>query len=691
MAPLRAERRDPPRGALLLDFGAGSVIRGRYEIRGYQFNEALPPLLFLGGPVSAVPEAKTAELFGDKRERDIEVESCRVFATTGANQGIVTDEGAGGAIDQADTQTGCQRVNNGTDWIEADRIERSLILKGDSITGPALVVEDATSAWVPKGWRGVADASGCLVLRRDEGSGSRPGVRSTTMGREIVVHRLDAIAENMGEALRRLAVSTNVKERQDFSCGVLDREGRLIASAPHIPVHLGALGACVRGVIDALGPLQPGDAAVTNHPAFGGSHLPDITVVQGVHDESGLLGYVASRAHHAEIGGIAPGSMPIGATSLGEEGVVFEPTYLVRAADGCWDEIEARLKAGLYPSRAVSDNLADLQAAVAAGLSATRELGALMAGEGRERVERAASWILEHSAILVNEAIKRMESLPATAIERLDQGDEIRVEISRDGDELVVDFTGTAAQRDDNLNAPIAVTRSAVAYVLRLLLGRPVPLNDGLLSCVRVHVRDGTILNPVFADDPTQCPPVAAGNVEISQRVVEALVRALGLSAGSQGTMNNVLLGNERFGYYETLAGGCGAGPGFHGASAVHSHMSNTAITDPEILEHRYPIRIERFAIRTESGGNGKWRGGDGVVRELRALQSMTATVIGQRRVEGAPGGEGGKDGAPACQRVVRSNGDEEPLDSSASAELSVGDRLVIQTPGGGGWGESPS
>ncbi len=635
---------------------------------------------------------KWGELFGDHREREIEVESCRVIAWVAAEALSIGGRAGQGEVEPSPKLArGKQRVHDGRSWGEIELIERSALSEGEAFEGPVLIVEDATTTWVAKGWRGQVDDAGCLVLRRAESGQALRRARSVAMDREIIVHRLDAIAENMGEALRRMAVSTNVKERRDFSCGVLDPAGRLIASAPHIPVHLGALGVCVRGVIDALGPLGVGGAALTNHPAFGGSHLPDITVVQGVHNGRGeLLGYVASRAHHAEIGGIAPGSMPVNATCLADEGIVFEPTYLVRGGAGCWADIEAHLRATSHPSRAVEDNLADLRAAVAAGRIAGRELAAL-AADGGDRIEQASDWILAHSTTLVREAIERLESLPAMATERLDQGEELHVEITRAEDGLVVDFAGTSAQRHDNLNAPLAVTRSAVAYVMRLLLGRDVPLNDGLLGAVEIKVPEGSILNPIFTPDPAQCPAVAAGNVEISQRVVEVLVRALGLCAGSQGTMNNVLLGSDRFGYYETIAGGCGAGPGFDGASAVHSHMTNTAITDPEIMEHRYPVRVERFEIRRGSGGAGRRQGGDGIVRELRALDPMTVTVIGQRRVEGAPGGEGGMDGAPARQRIVRSNGDEEALESSASAELSVGDRLVIQTPGGGGWGEPAS
>ncbi len=509
---------------------------------------------------------------------------------------------------------------------------------------------------------------------------------------ELFTHRFAALARGMGERLRRTAVSTNVKERLDFSCALLDPRGRLVVNAPHIPVHLGALGLCVRAVAAAL-PLGHGDVAVTNHPAFGGSHLPDVTVITPVHAAdrtADLIGYVASRAHHAELGGTRPGSMPPDARTLAEEGVVIAPRHLVRGGVPLWDEVTALLREGPWPSRAVDENLADLAAAMAANHHGAETLRRLVADHGRPRVAAAMTALRARAAAQLRGALRRLGDGRREAEQRLDDGARLRVAFEVRGERLRVDFTGSSPVHPGNLNATPAVVRAVVLYVLRLLVAEPLPLNEGLLEPVELVIPEG-MLNPRFPDDPSLAPAVVGGNVETSQRLVDTLIAALGLAACSQGTMNNVLFGDGKFGYYETVCGGCGAGPGFAGASAVHSHMTNTRITDPEVLEHRFPVRLERFAVRRGSGGDGAFRGGDGTVRELTFLAPVSLSVVTQHRVEAPFGGGGGGAGARGRQRLLRASGAVEELASVDGREVEAGDRLVLETPGGGGWGPTPA
>ncbi len=505
---------------------------------------------------------------------------------------------------------------------------------------------------------------------------------------ELFSNRFSAIAREMGEVLRRTALSTNVKERLDFSCAVLDPEGRLVVNAPHIPVHLGALGACVRQVTAAL-PCEPGDVVLTNHPGFGGSHLPDVTVITPVHDEDEeLLGYVANRAHHAEIGGTRPGSMPPDAASLGEEGVVIPPTYLIRRGEPCWDLVQHLLEDAPWPSRSVAENLADLRAAQASNHRGARALRGLASTYGTGEVRAHMAGLYARAAATATRALEARRGR-YSASERLDDGGLIHVRIEVGEGRARFDFAGTSPVRPGNLNAPRSVTRSAVLYVLRLLIDEPLPLNEGLLEPVTIDIPTG-MLNPEFGEDEMNCPAVVGGNVETSQRVVDTLIKALGLAACSQGTMNNTLFGTARFGYYETVCGGCGAGPGFDGASAVHSHMTNTRITDPEVLEQRYPVRLERFAIRQGSGGVGEYRGGDGVVRELVFLEPMALSMLTQHRAFGPFGARGGNDGLPGRQRLIRRDGSVDELAWAAQEDVEPGDRLILETPGGGGWGAPP-
>lgn len=552
--------------------------------------------------------------------------------------------------------------------------------------GPALMQDEFSTLVVEAGWESFELAGfGHIVKRLPGASVSDAEMESTVFSRELVRHRLHSIVSEMGALLCRTSISTNIRERLDFSCALLDAHGRLVSSAPHIPVHLGALGVCVREVARLI-PLKPGDTVVTNHPAHGGSHLPDVTLVTPVFSEAGiLLGYVANRAHHAELGGQTPGSMPATARCLAEEGVVIAPRHLVRQGVSCFDDVAAHLAGGTFPTRNLADNLADLHAQLAANLQGAAALQAL-AAETRPSLEVVLSQILAHSAAVMREQIARAPE--GAACQTLDDGSVIQVALRKESGRLLVDFTGTSATHPGNLNATTAIIRSALLYVLRLWLQEDLPLNEGLLEPVDVILPPGTLLNPRFTGDPAQDPAVVGGNVEVSQRLVDTLLLALGLQACSQGTMNNFLFGGAGFGYYETIAGGTGAGPVGPGADAIHSHMTNTAITDPEILELRYPVRLRQFSIRRGSGGTGKWCGGNGVVREFEFLAPLTLSLLTQHRTSGPYGMHGGAEGAPGRQTLLRPGQATEQLPPSISMPVVPGDRLRLETPGGGGWGQ---
>ncbi len=505
---------------------------------------------------------------------------------------------------------------------------------------------------------------------------------------ELFANRLMGVAGEMGEMLRRMSLSTNVKERLDFSCAVLDREGCLLVNAPHIPVHLGALGECARTVARTM-TLRKGDVVVTNHPGYGGSHLPDVTFLSPVFSGSPerLCGYVANRAHHAELGGVLPGSMPPTARNLEEEGVVLEPMRIMEAGSPRWDRLEAALRESRYPSRAVEENLADARAAVASLRRGESLIHDLLAEHGEAVYAERAATVRSSAARRMRVALAKLPDGHHEACELLDDGTRLQVCVSKTGEEARIDFSGTGDVHPRNLNATPAIVTSAVLYVLRLVLDEDLPLNEGLLEPIELVVPTGILSPPFDLDDPSRCPAVVGGNVETSQRVVDVLLKAFGLAACSQGTMNNVVFGNDGFGYYETIAGGAGATHRRAGADAVHSHMTNTRITDPEILEQRYPVRLESFRVRRGSGGSGRHRGGDGVVRELYFTEPVELSVLTQHRAQQPYGLEGGEPGASGRQWVERPDGSIRQLSSIDTTPVEAGGRLVIETPGGGGWG----
>jgi len=633
-----------------------------------------------GVDVRTTFESAYGALYGHRPEdRPIELESIRVAASSSPERDRSIDDASRDHDAVATAKLG-----------KLPAYDRSVLRAGARFDGPAVVLERRSATMVEEGWSVTVLGGGALSLEQREQPGdAEESARPESIRLELFTQRFTNLVQEMGERLERTAVSTNVKERLDFSCALLDPQGSLVVNAPHIPVHLGALGLCVRRLKETI-PLRPGDVAVTNHPRYGGSHLPDITVVTPVFadEEAGrLLGYLASRAHHAEIGGIRPGSMPPAATNLAEEGKVISPTYLVEQGRPCWEAIRELFLDGPYPTRNVEDNLADLRAAAAANHAGAIALRRLAASHGAETVLHYMDR-LEHMAdARIRAALTRLDDGVYQAEERLDDGSPLRVRIDLEGDRAHIDFTGSSDVHPGNLNATPAIVRSAVIYVLRLLLREPLPLNEGLLRAVTIELPPG-LLNPDFPEDPASAPAVVGGNVETSQRLVDTLIKALELAACSQGTMNNLIFGNAGFGYYETLGGGCGAGPDYDGASAVHSHMTNTRITDPEILEHRYPVRVERFGVRAQSGGAGRRRGGDGIVREVLFLEDSELSLLTQHRVEAPYGMAGGKPGARGRQYVVRADGETLELDSVDGCSMRAGDRLIVETPGGGGYGE---
>ncbi|WP_437321690.1 hydantoinase B/oxoprolinase family protein [Sorangium sp. So ce385] len=581
---------------------------------------------------------------------------------------------------------------------DAALYRRERLGRGAVIDGPAIVAEANATTVVEPGWQAEITALGHMTLTR---VAPRPERRA--VGTEVDPVMLEVfnnlfmnIAEQMGLRLQNTAHSVNIKERLDFSCALFDAEGHLIANAPHMPVHLGSMGESIRTVIARNPGMKPGNVYVLNDPYHGGTHLPDVTVVTPVWDDPGAraLFYVASRGHHADIGGITPGSMPPFSRTIEEEGVLLDNVKLVEAGRLREAEILAALGSGPYPARNPRQNLADLRAQIAANEKGAQELSAMVAQFGLETVHAYMKHVQDNAEESVRLAIARLD--PALLRDGrftlpLDNGATIAVSvrIDRARRSAVVDFTGTSAQLDNNFNAPRAVTMAAVLYVFRTLVDDDIPLNAGCLKPIEVIVPEGSMLSPR--------PPAAvvAGNVEVSTCVTNALYGALGVLASSQPTMNNFTFGNDRVQYYETISGGSGAGielgaggaRGFPGTSVVQTHMTNSRLTDPEVLEHRFPVRIDRYEIRAGSGGAGRFPGGDGGTRAVRFLEPMTASILSNGRSTAAFGLAGGGAGAPGRNVVVRADGSTEVLPHIGSVEMGIGDVFVIETPGGGGYG----
>ncbi len=557
---------------------------------------------------------------------------------------------------------------------------RKQLTCNSEIRGPALILDATSTIALDEGF--VATLSkGNRLLLVDE----RPAIKEATQDNtgpdpirlEVFGNLFMSIAVQMGKALRDTSVSTNIRERLDFSCAVFDARGGLVANAPHIPVHLGAMGESIRGILDLHPAPAPGSVFASNDPSLGGSHLPDITVVTPIHDAHGtLLFFTASRGHHADVGGITPGSMPPFSHHLREEGIVLRARQIV--AEGVFDEqgVASAFAAGSHPARCIADNLADLTAQIAANQCGAGMLAELLDSHGSNLVLAYMGHVQGNAADQVAASITALADGEHRFADAMDDGTTIQVCVQVTGSGMRIDFEGTGAQVAGNTNAPRAITVAAVMYVLRCLVGTAIPLNSGCLRSVELRIPDGSILSP----GPGAA--VVAGNVETSQRVVDVLLGALGLSAASQGTMNNLTFGDESFGYYETIAGGAGATQNADGASGVHTHMTNTRITDPEVLESRFPIRLWEFSLRPNSGGAGRKRGGDGVVRELEALAPLEVSIISERR-DRAPFGLAG--GSPGLRGHNTLDGQE--LGGKTSFVMQIGERLRIETPGGGGFG----
>lgn len=616
--------------------------------------------------------------------RVIEVESIRVVAST------VKEEQASSkseAVKHSDP-AGFQKIRFQGESCSSPVYVREQLAPGQSIAGPALILDPYSTIVLEPGWSGTVQDDATIKLSNIHNQKSRgaASTQSEAVNLELFTNRFTGIAEEMGEMLRRTALSVNVKERMDFSCALLNSEGELVVNAPHIPVHLGALGLCVRKLKDQID-MNQGDVVVTNHPVYGGSHLPDITVVTPVFDDKNtLLGYAANRAHHAEIGGTRPGSMPPNAKTLAEEGVVIPPMYLIKDGKEQWAKIREHLTEPPYSTRYVEENMADLQAAVAANQKGAVSLKKLASEAGTDAVRFYMDLIKKKAAQKAREMLKKLPDATYSCSEQLDDGSTLAARIIKKADSLTIDFHGTSNTHPGNLNATPAIVSSVVLYVLRVLINEPLPLNEGLLEPVQIELPE-CLLNPSFSENPEKCPAVVGGNTEVSQRLVDLLLKPFEKVACSQGTMNNVLFGNDNFGYYETIGGGTGAGPSFNGSDGVHHHMTNTSGTDPEIMEYRYPVRLEKYTIRKKSGGSGRYKGGDGIEREFTFLEPVRLSVLTQHRKEQPYGLRGGGKGKAGRQWILRKNGESEELSSVDGSDLETGDKFIIQTPGGGGFG----
>ena len=584
------------------------------------------------------------------------------------------------------------------EWQGAALVVREDMRPGDVIDGPAIIAEKNATTVVEPGWQARLTALDHLLLVRVHARAVQhaAGTQADPVLLEVFNNLFMNIAEQMGLQLQNTAYSVNIKERLDFSCALFSADGHLIANAPHMPVHLGSMGESIQTVIqENKGRMQPGDVFVLNDPYHGGTHLPDITVITPVYldGHAAPVFYVGSRGHHADVGGLTPGSMPPFSTRIEEEGVQINNVKLVEAGHLREAEMVALLQSGEYPSRNPAQNMADLKAQIAANEKGVQELRRMVDQFGLDVVQAYMRHVQDNAEESVRRVITRLKDGAFTL--PLDNGAQIQVAVRVNAAERTaeIDFTGTSAQLPNNFNAPRAVCMAAVLYVFRSLVDDDIPLNAGCLKPLKVIIPTGSMLNP---NPPAS---VVAGNVETSTCITNALFGALGVMAGSQPTMNNFTFGNARVQYYETISGGSGAGGrfdaqgqlagGFDGTSVVQTHMTNSRLTDPEVLEFRFPVRLESYAIRQGSGGAGRWHGGDGGVRRVRFLEPMTAGILSNGRVHPAFGMAGGHSGLPGINRVVRADGSVQELAHIGQVEMQAGDVFEIHTPGGGGFGKA--
>lgn len=684
-----AERLAAAATAALAEQGAAPeriVTRRRLHVRYAGTEAALAVDL---GDVAGITEAFTAAhraRFGFASPgRGLMVEAVAVEATAAGepvSEATLPARGEG-ALTPIDTV----EIWSGGEAHTAPVYDRAAFRAGDVISGPALIREAIATTVVEPGWSAEVTAADHMLLRRTEARKTVAAIgtdRADPVLLELFNNLFMNVAEQTGAVLQNTSQSVNIKERLDFSCAIFDGEGGLVANAPHIPVHLGAMGESVRTVLaNRRHTLRPGDVVALNNPYNGGTHLPDITVITPVFDEAGakILFFVGSRGHHADIGGITPGSTPPMSHTLEEEGVVIDDFLLCWAGAFREKEFRALLASARYPARSPDVNVADIKAQVAANEKGVQELKRVVAQYGWKVVAAYMRHVMDNAEESVRRVIDRIGDGEFSYT--MDNGKPLCVKVSVDRADrtALVDFTGTGPQDEGNFNSPPAVTRAAVLYAFRCLVGDEIPLNDGCLKPVTIRIPPGTFLSPLPGG------AVVAGNTEVSQATVNALFGAFGTMACSQATMNNFLFGDATRQYYETICGGTGAGPTFDGTSAVQTHMTNTRMTDPEVLELRYPVLLECFAIRPDSGGAGRHRGGNGAVRRIRFLEPMTAVIVSSRRAVAPFGLAGGEDGKPGEQWIDRADGRRELLQGTDQAELEPGDVFTILTPGGGGHG----
>ena len=556
-----------------------------------------------------------------------------------------------------------------------------------SIEGPAVIIEQTSTIVIEPGWRAVRSRQNNIVLERylEKPTQVAVGTDVDPVMLEIFNNLFMSIAEQMGSVLENTAVSVNIKERLDFSCAVFDATGDLIANAPHMPVHLGSMSESIKTIIrERRSIMSRGDAYLLNAPYNGGTHLPDVTVIKPVFDEAAkkIIFYVASRGHHADIGGMTPGSMPSNSTNVEQEGILLDNVTLVKEGQFLEKKIRDLLASGPYPARNIDTNIADFKAQLAACEKGMQELLKMVEHFTLPVVHA----YMQHVQDNAEESVRRVLDVLDDGEFRyaMDDGSEIQVKITVDKRfrRALIDFSGTSVQHEANFNAPSAISRAALLYVFRSLVDDMIPLNEGCLKPLKIILPANSMINPKYP------AAVVAGNVETSQAIVDTLLGALGVCAASQGTMNNLTWGNEHYQYYETLCGGEGASDGHPGCSAVHTHMTNSRLTDPEVLEFRFPVTLESFSIRKGSGGLGQYSGGDGIERRIRFHEKMTASLLTGHRQIAPYGIQDGLPGKTGQNLIQHQNGGIEVLPSTCSVEINAGDALIIKTPGGGGYGK---
>ncbi len=681
--------------SLLVDYSSYENLVGAFEIAHHERYGFKSPAR------SIIVEALSAEAIGSSTEiTGGQTQSSHTALTPAAEEGCNTHGNRSSSnIEHVHRNARPLPVATismftGNKWWQASVFQRTELLNSCDISGPAIIVEPTGTNVIEPGWRAIKLSDGPLLL-------SREGVLPTSVEYrnaqsrtrlpapdpvllEIFNNLFMAIAENMGFALQNTAYSVNIKERLDFSCAVFDSAGDLVSNAPHMPVHLGSMSESVKSIIGARRKLmRPGEVYVLNNPYNGGTHLPDMTVITPVFADDGrsVLFFVGSRGHHADIGGITPGSMPPTSRHVEEEGVLIDNFLLVSQGELHEEELQELLRSAPYPARDPAQNLADLRAQLAANEKGVHDLKKMVTEFGLEQVRRYMQHVQENAEESVRKAIAGLKN--GQFVCQMDNGAQIRVKVTieRKTRSATVDFSGSSLQLSDNFNAPLAVVKAAVLYVFRTLIDDDIPLNGGCLKPIRIIVPEGCMLNPSYP------AAVVAGNVETSQIVTDALFGAVGAMAASQGTMNNFTFGNDKYQYYETICGGSGAGPGFNGTDAVHTHMTNSRLTDPEILESRFPVLVEEFSVRTGSAGKGKFPGGNGTVRRIRFMKPMTASILSGRRKVPPHGLGGGSNAKPGWNWLERANGSIQQIGPTATVEMHQGDYFVIATPGGGGYG----